>query len=81
MPGVGFQRVIADRARGQLFTLAEQIRVCDSGDRSADERCEPEHPELRGAPLPLKNATPVDRAGLTDVLEIGMETEVDHREG
>ena len=26
-----------------------------------------------GAPLPLKNATPVERAGLTDVLEIGME--------
>lgn len=27
-----------------------------------------------GAPLALKNATPVERAGLTDVLEIGMET-------
>ena len=26
-----------------------------------------------GAPSPLKNATPVDRAGLTDVLEIGIE--------
>ena len=25
------------------------------------------------APLPLKNATPVERAGLTEVLEIGME--------
>ena len=27
-----------------------------------------------GAPLPLKNATPVERAGLTDVLDTGMET-------
>ena len=26
-----------------------------------------------GAPSPLKNATPVDRAGLTDVFEIGIE--------
>jgi len=26
-----------------------------------------------GAPFPLKNATPVDRAGLTDVLEMGRE--------
>jgi hypothetical protein len=26
-----------------------------------------------GAPLPLKNATPVERAALTDVVEIGME--------
>ena len=26
-----------------------------------------------GALLPLKKATPVDRAGLTDVLEIGIE--------
>jgi len=25
------------------------------------------------APFPLKNATPVDRAGLTDVLEMGRE--------
>ncbi len=26
-----------------------------------------------GAPSPLKNATPVERAGLTDVFEIGIE--------
>lgn len=26
-----------------------------------------------GAPAPLKNATPVERAGLTEVLEIGIE--------
>ncbi len=26
-----------------------------------------------GAPSPLKNATPVDRAGLTDVFEMGIE--------
>ena len=26
-----------------------------------------------GAPLPLKNATPVERAGLTEVFEIGIE--------
>ena len=27
-----------------------------------------------GAPSPLKNATPVERAGLTEVLEIGIDT-------
>jgi hypothetical protein len=26
-----------------------------------------------GAPLPLRNATPVERAGLTEVLSIGIE--------
>jgi len=70
---VGFQRLITHGAIGEGFVPAEQIRVRDSGDRRADQRCQPEHPELGGAPLALKNATPVDRAGLTDVLEIGME--------
>ena len=28
----------------------------------------------RGAPSPLKNATPVERAGLTEVFEIGIDT-------
>ena len=37
-----------------------------SRDRGADDRCEPEHPQLAGAPSPLKNATPVERAGLTE---------------
>ena len=38
-----------------------------------DQRRQPEHPSCAGAPSPLKNATPVERAGLTDVFEIGIE--------
>ena len=45
-----------------------------AGDRGADDRRHPEQPQLAGAPLPLKNATPVERAGLTEVLVIGMDT-------
>jgi hypothetical protein len=39
-----FERIITDRAVGEFFVPAEQIRVRDSGDRRADERCQPEHP-------------------------------------
>ena len=62
---VGFQCFITHWAVGEFFVPVEQIRVRDSGDHRTDQRCQPEHPELGGAPLALKNATPVERAGLT----------------
>ena len=58
-------------------------RVLRCGRTGTGRRC-PRSPRRRsgasqnthswaGAPSPLKNATPVDRAGLTDVFEIGIE--------
>ena len=67
------ERVVPHRTVREFFVRAEQVRVGDTRDGGADQRCEPEHPELHRRASPLKNATPVDRAGLTDVFEMGIE--------
>ena len=68
---VGFQCLITHGAVGEFFVPAEQngyaipaIAAPISGASQNTHSC-------AGAPLALKYATPVERAGLTDVLEIG----------
>jgi hypothetical protein len=70
---VGFQCFITHRAIGECFVPAEQIGVCESGDAAPMSGASQNTHSWAGAPLPLKNATPVERAALTDVVEIGME--------
>ena len=70
---VGFQRIITHWAVGEFFVPAEQIRVRDSAIAAPISGASQNTQSCAGAPLALTNATPVERAGLTDVLEIGIE--------
>jgi hypothetical protein len=40
------QAVVAHRAVGQFFVAAEQQGVCDPGNGGANQRCDPERPQL-----------------------------------
>jgi hypothetical protein len=53
--------------------VAGEEGVGRAGDDRADDGGDPEQPQLGGAPSPLKKATAVERAGLTDVLLMGVE--------
>lgn len=44
-----------------------------SANRPTDDRGKPEQPQLLQSPSTDKQACPVERAGLTDVLVTGME--------
>jgi hypothetical protein len=52
------ERFVTDRAVGEFFSPAEQIWVRDLGDGRADERCQPEHPQLRGRVVAIEERHP-----------------------
>src|SRR4051812_24268098 len=58
--------------KGRRF-LAEPA-IEDAAQRTANQRRDPEQPELRQRQPPTNKAGPVERAGLTEVLVIGMPT-------
>ena len=55
---VGFQCLITHGAVGERFVPAEKIRVRDSGDGRADERRQPEHPQLGGCAVGVEERHP-----------------------
>ncbi len=71
--GSAGERVVTHRAFGEFLGGAEQIRVATPAIAAPINGATQNTHSCAGAPSALKKATPVERAGFTEVLEIGIE--------